>query len=197
LSDTISNAVSKLSPLRDVRLPAVGSGSLVVEQYVLTNPALNYAGILLRAVMPTTLHVIIGIATAYAVGTEFARRNRRTWLRCAGSSPLIALVGKLLPLFALFFALLGIEALILHAGFQLPYHGNVPMMVIAAMLFIVAYQSLAALIVLLVRNLALSLSLVAIISSPAFGYAGVGLPVLAMNGFAKAWGRCCRYAGIN
>ena len=55
LSDAISDGPSKLSPLHDVRVPSVGSGSLVVEQYVLTNPALNYAGFLLRAVMPTTL----------------------------------------------------------------------------------------------------------------------------------------------
>src|SRR5215470_9290179 len=127
LSDAISDAVSQLSPLRDVRLPSVGSGSLVVEQYVLTNPALNYAGFLLRAVMPTTLHVVIAIATAYAIGTEFSRRSRRAWLRCPGGSPLIALAGKLLPLFLLFFALLGIEALVLHAGFELPYRGNVLM----------------------------------------------------------------------
>jgi len=188
LSDAISDAVSQLSPVREVRLPTPAAGSLVVEQYVLTNPALNYAGFLLRAVMPTTLHVVIGIAAAYAVGTEFSRRSRRGWLRCAGGSPLITLAGKLLPLFALFFAFMCIEALILHAGFELPYRGSVVMMVVAAMLFIIAYQSLAALLVLLVRELALGLSLVAIISSPAFGYAGVGLPVLAMNGFAKAWG---------
>ena len=188
LSDAISDAVSQLSPVHEVRLPAPAAGSLVVEQYVLTNPALNYAGFLLRAVMPTTLHVVIGIAAAYAVGTEFSRRSRRAWLRCAGGSPLIAFAGKLLPLFALFFAFMCIEALILHAGFELPYRGSVVMMVVAAMLFIIAYQSLAALLVLLVRELALGLSLVAIISSPAFGYAGVGLPVLAMNGFAKAWG---------
>ncbi len=155
---------------------------------MLTNPALNYAGFLLRAVMPTTLHVVIAIATAYAVGSEFSRRSRRAWLRCADGSPLIALAGKLLPLFALFFTMLGIEALILHAGFELPYRGNVTMMVVAALLFVVAYQSLAALVLLLVRNLALGLSLVAIIASPAFGFAGVGLPVLAMNGFARSWG---------
>src|SRR5215472_1322703 len=95
------------------------------------------------------MHVVIGIATAYAIGTEFSRRSRGAWLRCAGDSPLIALTGKLLPLFALFFALLGIEALILHAGFELAYRGNVLMMVVAAMLFIVAYQSLAALLTLL------------------------------------------------
>ena len=188
LSEAILDAASKLSPVHGVRLPSVGSGSLVVEQYVLTNPALNYAGFLLRAVMPTTLHVVIGIATAYAIGTEFSRRSRRAWLRCANGSPLIALVGKLLPLAALFFAFLGIETLILHAGFELPYRGNVLMMVVAAMLFIAAYQSLAALLLLLVRNLALGLSLVAIIASPAFGFAGVGMPVLAMNTFAQSWG---------
>jgi ABC-2 type transport system permease protein len=104
-----------------------------------------------------------------------SRGNRRAWLRCAGGSPLTALAGKLLPLLLLFVALMGIEALILHAGFELPYRGDVLMMVVAAMLFIVAYQSLAALFVLLVRDLALGLSLVAIVASPAFGYAGVGL----------------------
>jgi ABC-2 type transport system permease protein len=62
------------------------------------------------------------------------------------------------------------------------------MIVIAAGLFIAAYQSLAALLQLLVRNLAFGLSLTAIVTSPAFGYAGIGLPVLAMGGFPRAWG---------
>jgi ABC-2 type transport system permease protein len=52
--------------------------------------------------MPTTLQIVIGKAAAYAIGTEFSRRSRRAWVRWAGGSPLIALSGKLLPLFALF-----------------------------------------------------------------------------------------------
>jgi ABC-2 type transport system permease protein len=154
----------------------------------LTNPALNYAGFLLRAVMPTTLHMVIAIAAAYSVGTEFSRRSRRAWLRCAGDSPLNALFGKLLPLFLVFLVLLAIDALILHAGYAQAYRGDVVMIVVAAMLFVAAYLSLAALLTLLVRDLALGLSLNAIIASPAFGFAGVGLPVLAMNGFSRGWG---------
>ena len=188
LSDAISAAASSLSPLHEVRVQPVGSGPLTVEEYVLTNPALNYAGFLLRAVMPTTLHVVIAIAACYAVGTEFFRRSRRAWLRCAGGSPLIALVGKLLPLFAVFFVLMAIDALILHAGFALPYRGDILMITVAAALFIAAYLSLAALLQLLVRDLPLGLSLNAIIASPAFGFAGVGLPVLAMGAFARGWG---------
>jgi ABC-2 type transport system permease protein len=125
LRDAISAASARLSPLRDVRLQPAGSGPLVIEEYVLTNPAVNYAAFLLRAVMPTTLHVVIAIATGYAVGTEFSRRSRRAWLCCAGGSPLVALAGKLLPLFAVFFVLMAVDALILHAGFKLPYRGSV------------------------------------------------------------------------
>jgi ABC-2 type transport system permease protein len=188
LRDAISAAAATLSPLHDVRLQPVGSGPLVVEEYVLTNPAVNYAAFLLRAVMPTTLHVVIAMATGYAVGTEFSRRSRRAWLRCAGGSPLVALTGKLLPLFAVLFTLIAVDALILHAGFELPYRGSILMIVIAAALFIAAYQFLAALLQLLVRNLPLGLSLTAIITSPAFGFAGIGLPVLAMGAFPQAWG---------
>jgi ABC-2 type transport system permease protein len=62
------------------------------------------------------------------------------------------------------------------------------MIVVAAALFIAAYQSLAALLQLLVLNLPLGLSLTAIITSPAFGFAGIGLPVLAMGIFSQVWG---------
>ena len=41
---------------------------------------------------------------------------------------------------------------------------------------------------LLVRDLATGLGLTGLIVSPAFGYAGVGFPVLGMNAFALAWG---------
>ena len=188
LRDAITAAAAQLSPLREVQVQPVGRGMLHIEQYVLTNPATNYAAFLLRAVMPTVLHVVIAIAAGYAVGTEFSRRSRRAWLRCAGGSPLVALAGKLSPLFAVFFVLLAIDALILHAGFELPYRGNILMMTVAAGLFIAAYQALATVVQLLVRELALGLSLTAIITSPAFGYAGVGLPVLAMGAFPQAWG---------
>jgi ABC-2 type transport system permease protein len=188
LRDAISAASAQLSPLREVRLQPVGRGALDIEEYVLTNPATNYAAFLLRAVMPTVLHVVIAIATGYAVGTEFSRRSRRAWLRCAGGSPLVALAGKLWPLFAVFFVLMAIDALILHAGFELPYRGNILMVTVAAGLFIAAYQALATLIQLLALELGLGLSLTAIITSPAFGYAGVGLPVLAMGAFPQAWG---------
>ena len=53
---------------------------------------------------------------------------------------------------------------------------------------IASYLSLGALFQALTKELATGLSLTGIICSPAFGFAGVGFPVLGMSGFAKAWG---------
>src|SRR5262249_38238830 len=77
---------------------------------------------------------------------------------------------------------------ILHGAYNLPFRGDAVMLTAAACLLIAAYQGLAALLVLLVRNLALGLSLTGICVSPAFGYAGVGFPVVGMLAFARGWG---------
>jgi ABC-2 type transport system permease protein len=186
LTDALNGAIAATAP----KLPPLPKtlGALVVEQYVLTNPAFNYAQFLLRAVLPMVLHVVIAISTCYAIGTEFSRRGVGTWLRSAGGSPLTALAGKLAPLFAIFILMMVVLLLVIHGGYQIPFRGDEGMMVAAACLLIAAYQGLAALLVLLVRNLALGLSLTAIMVSPAFGYAGVGFPIAGMQAFARGWG---------
>src|SRR6202008_1848777 len=79
LQAAISAAVADLPA--GPRSAAFTPGPLVVEQYVLTNPALNYAQFLLRAILPTVLHIVIAIAGGYAVGSEFAARDMRQWLQ--------------------------------------------------------------------------------------------------------------------
>jgi ABC-2 type transport system permease protein len=170
------------------RTAAFALGPLVVEQYVLTNPALNYAQFLLRAILPTVLHVVIAMSAGYAVGSEFGSRNMREWLATAGNSMLVALVGKLLPYFGIFLVMMAVGLGIIHGIFQIPFGGDPVLVIAAACLLIIAYLSLGALLQLLVRNLAFSLSLTGIMCSPAFGFAGVGFPVLAMNAFSRDWG---------
>src|SRR5262249_47286597 len=163
-------------------------GPLAVEQYVLTNPAMNYVQFLLRAILPMVLHVVIAITAGYAVGSEFGRRNMQEWLQTAGGDALTALIGKLVPYFGIFALLLVVEAFTIHDAFQVPFRGDSVIMGVAACLFIAAYLCVGALFQLLVRNLAFGLSLTGIFCSPAFGFAGVGFPVLAMGDFAQSWG---------
>jgi len=187
LSAALSAAIADL-PRAPTGRAGYSPSPLVVEQYVLTNPAMNYAQFLLRAILPMVLHVVIAIAAGYAVGSEFARRDLQGWLRTASGSALTALMGKLAPYFGIFVLLLVVEAFTIHDGFQVPFRGDSLIQGVAGCLFIAAYLGLGALFQLLARNLAFGLSLTGIFCSPAFGFAGVGFPVLAMNKFALFWG---------
>jgi len=62
------------------------------------------------------------------------------------------------------------------------------MIIAAASLMVIGYLALGALLQLLVRDLPMGLGLTGLIVSPAFGFAGVGFPILAMNAFSIAWG---------
>jgi ABC-2 type transport system permease protein len=163
-------------------------GRLVVERYALTNPQTNYAQFLLRAILPTVLHVLIAISGGFAVGSEFGYRSLSEWLETAGGRPSTALAGKLAPYLALFLVQFAVGIAILHLAFHLQFRGDPLMTAISAMLLISSYLALGALFQMLTKNLAAGLSLTGIFCSPAFGFAGVGFPVLGMSGFAKAWG---------
>jgi ABC-2 type transport system permease protein len=181
LSAAISSAITRAAP------KASRIGSLVAETIVLVNSQRNYAQFLLRALLPMVIHVVVALAAGYAVGSEFRRRSVRTWLACAGGNPVVALAGKLAPLFVIFFFMMLAVPLILEGLLEISFKGNVPMMMVAASLLIVGYLALGALLQLLVGDLATGLGLTGLVVSPAFGYAGVGFPVFGMNAFAQVW----------
>jgi ABC-2 type transport system permease protein len=155
---------------------------------VLVNPQKNYAQFLLRTLLPMIIHVVIALAGGYVVGSEFRRRSVRTWLACAGGNPVVALAGKLAPLFAIFFLIMLAEPLALEGLLGIRFRGDVPMIIAAGSLLIIAYLAVAALLQLLVGDLPTGLGLTGLVVSPAFGYVGVGFPMLGMNAFAYAWG---------
>jgi ABC-2 type transport system permease protein len=187
LSDSLSAAAAVAAPARRSAPAPASIGTLTGETIALVNPQKNYAQFLLRALLPTIIHVVITLAAGYSVGSEFRRRNAREWLESAGGDPVTALAGKLAPLFGIFFLIMLAEPFFLEGVLQIPFRGDVPLMVAAGSLLIIAYLSLGALLQLLAGDLATGLGLAGLIASPAFGYAGVGFPTIGMNTFAHVW----------
>jgi ABC-2 type transport system permease protein len=187
LSDTLSAAAAVAAPAR-LAAPAPASiGTLAGETIALVNPQKNYAQFLLRALLPMIIHVVITLAAGYSVGSEFRRRDARAWLESAGGNPIVALAGKLAPLFGIFLLIMLAEPLFLEGVLQIPFRGDLPLMVAAGSLLIAAHLSLGALLQLLAGDLATGLGLAGLFVSPAFGYAGVGFPTVGMNAFAQVW----------
>ena len=187
MSDTLTSAAFSASAAFRSAPAAPNIGTLVAETIVLVNPQKNYAQFLLRALLPMVIHVVIALAAGYSVGSEFQRRSMHTWLACAGGNPIVALTGKLAPLFGIFFLTMLSAALIIEGLFGLSFRGDALMMIAAGSLLIIAYLAVGALMQLLVLDLATGLGLTGLIVSPAFGYAGIGFPTLGMNAFAQAW----------
>jgi ABC-2 type transport system permease protein len=187
LSDTLSAAANVAAPANRAAPAPASIGTLASETIALVNPQKNYAQFLLRALLPMIIHVVITLAAGYSVGSEFRRRDARAWLESAGGDPVVALVGKLAPLFGIFFLIMLAEPFFLEGVLEIPFKGDLPLMVAAGSLLIIAYLSLGALLQLLARDLATGLGLAGLFVSPAFGYAGVGFPTIGMNAFAQVW----------
>jgi ABC-2 type transport system permease protein len=187
LSDSLSAAAAVTAPASRAAPAPASIGTITGVTIALVNPQKNYAQFLLRALLPTIIHVVITLAAGYSVGSEFRRRNAREWLESAGGDPVTALAGKLAPLFGIFFLIMLAEPLVLEGVLQVPFRGDLPLMIAAASLLIIAYLSLGALLQLLTGDLATGLGLAGLVASPAFGYAGVGFPTIGMNAFAQVW----------
>ncbi|KIU44054.1 MULTISPECIES: ABC transporter permease [Bradyrhizobium] len=187
LNDALSAAAAAAAPANRAAPAPASMGTLSAETIALVNPQKNYAQFLLRALLPTIIHVVITLAAGYSVGSEFRRRDARAWLESAGGDPVAALAGKLAPLFVIFALIMLAQTLVLEGVLQIPFKGDALLMIAAGSLLIIAYLSLGALLQLLVRDLATGLGLAGLIASPAFGYAGVGFPTIGMNTFAQLW----------
>ena len=189
INDALTAASAAVAPAHAAAGDHAEAGpGLVPEEYVLANPALNYAQFLLRAVLPTVLHVVVAISAGLAVGSEFRRRSLRAWWDISGHNIASALVGKLLPYYVVHMLMFVLMVGILDVWLGVSFRGSAVLLAASATLLIVAYQMIGCLMQLLARNMALGLSLTGLIVSPAFGYAGVGFPVLSMGEFPRAWG---------
>jgi ABC-2 type transport system permease protein len=188
LRDALLAAARSAAPATWSAPAAPRIGTVAVENIALVNPERNYAQFLLRSLLPTVLHIVITVSAGYAVGSEFQRRSMRAWLACARGNPIVAIVGKLLPLFVVFTVMMFVVVWIMEGLFGISFRGNAGMMVAAGTLFVIAYLSLGTLLQLLTRNLLLGLSATGLIVSPAFGFVGVGFPILGMNMFSQIYG---------
>jgi ABC-2 type transport system permease protein len=166
-------------------------GALVpipVQLHALFNPTLNYVYFLLAALLPSVLQLVIVTASAYSVGIDVETPHRLRILRRLGGGIWPAMAGKLLPYTVVFLLVLCLSDFVLFGILELPLHGRGWLLDIAAVLFILACQLLGALLALLLRPMASAISVATLLTSPAFGFMGIGFPRLAMNAFAYGYG---------
>ncbi len=159
-----------------------------VQSHALFNPTLNYVYFLLAAILPSLLQIVVVTASAYSVGMDVETRYRLRILGRLGGGLWPAMAGKLLPYTIIFLMVLGVSDAVLFSILELPLHGRGWLLDIAGFLFILSCQLLGALLALLLKPTASAVSIGTLLTSPAFGFMGIGFPRLGMNAFAYGFG---------
>ncbi len=156
-----------------------------VDEHIKSNPYLNYAYFLSLGAFCHIFQILVLALSVWALGSEFKEGSTKKWLECANNSILIAVFGKLLPYFIIFFVELILTYLLYFVIYGAHFNGNTLFVILGGILFILACQSMAIVIVGITSNLRLSLSCAAFYTAMGFAFAGVTFPIVAMPFVAR------------
>jgi ABC-2 type transport system permease protein len=154
----------------------------------LFNPRVDYGQFLGATLWPALLTIFAMAAGAMTVGRELRNRTADTLLQIDPERVLAAIAGKLAVTIVPLAILAAAAALAFGSRIfsAVPVGTNVLVAGASVLLTIVAVLCGAALVA-LCANLRLALSLVGVVASPAFAYAGITFPAMAMPDAARIW----------
>lgn len=151
------------------------------EKHVLFNPYINYGYYLLPSFLPLMLMLFTVLATVFTIGVELKNGTARQWLATAGDNTVVALAGKLTPYTIIFFALCMLMNTLLYKFIGVPLRGNVTLLFVSGLIFVLAHQALGVFFIALLSNLRLALSIAGGYSVLSFTYSGLTFPFMAMD----------------
>lgn len=151
------------------------------EKHILFNPYINYGYYLLPSFLPLMLMLFTILATVFTIGVELKNGTARQWLATAGDNTVVALAGKLTPYTIIFFALCMLMNTLLYKFIGVPLRGNVTLLFVSGLIFVLAHQALGVFFIALLSNLRLALSIAGGYSVLSFTYSGLTFPFMAMD----------------
>ena len=153
----------------------------------LYGPQLSFERALAGALLPTTLHLFVLGAAAFAIGREFRDRTADAWLTSARGNIGAAVVGKLLPLLCCS-AVLAFGILVWLTGYRgWAAYGSVLTWSAGVASLILACCAIPAMLVALTGTLRVALAACAIVNITAVSFTGFTYPLYSMTTAAKVW----------
>ncbi|PID88290.1 MAG: multidrug ABC transporter permease [Bacteroidia bacterium] len=165
--ENFKQAVVKAQPIRG-------------DAHALFNPYTNYFYFLATVLMPLILVLFTLIGSVYSLGNELRNGTAGKALKKAENSIVVLTTGKLLPYTLLFTVHAIAFNYVIFRLMGFPLKGSFAVVVISEILMILAYQSIAVLLVGVLGNLRLSVSLGSAYSILALTFSGLTFPLLSM-----------------
>lgn len=156
-----------------------------VHMHTISNPYMNYGYYLAPMFIFVGIALLVTLSTIYAIGRELRYATAGEWLKSASGSLLAAIIGKLLPITIAMMIMMGLAFIILFVVMGMEAMCSWIILGISSLLLIIAYQSIATLIIAVTANLRLALSLGGGYAVMAFTFSGITFPTISMYGIAQ------------
>lgn len=159
---------------------------IAIDAHTMGNPWLSYNIYLSAIMIPGILLLFILLITAYSIGTELKFGRSKEWMQMAGKNIHIALIGKLLPQFLIFFTIFVGYEWYVYGYLAFPHPGGLPTMLFLALLSVVSAQGFGVFFFGLMPSLRMSMSLCSLWGMIGFSVCGATYPVFAMDKIIEA-----------
>jgi len=154
---------------------------VVIDLHAINNPETNYNVYLSTTLIPACLTLFIFLITAYSIGTELKFNRAKQWMKTAGGDIRVALLGKLLPQFLVFFTIFLGYMLYLYQGLHFPHQGGLGSILLLCLLTVLASQSFGVFVFGLMPSLRMSMSICSLWAALSFSAMGSSFPLSAMD----------------
>lgn len=185
ISVTMSGGVVRTT-LRDLGVPDQEMAGLLqpvsIDSFPIGNPWLNYSIYLTPSFSIAALALMIMLMTVYSITMEIKRGTSPDWLAACGGRLGTALMSKMLPHTLVYFAVGSLIVWLLFGYGGFPCNGSLFWFWVATMLFVIASQAFALIVVSFVPNPRLGFSICALFGILTFSFAGFSFPVEDMYG---------------
>ncbi len=145
------------------------------------NPWLNYSIYLSPSFLFGCMALLIMLVTTFGITMEIKHGTSVEWLSTAHGSMFVALAGKLIPHFVVWSVMGQFLLSLLFCYLKFPC-GDLPALMVAMELFIIATQAVAVLFASLVPNPRLAITMSSLVGILTFSFAGYSFPVQDMYG---------------
>lgn len=159
---------------------------IALDVHMIGNPWANYNIYLSTVMVPGIFLLFIFLTTAYSIGTELKFNRNKEWVSLAGGKMWIALLGKLLPQFCIFFTILLAYQWYLYGYLNFPHPGGLGKIIMLAFLVVTSSQGFGVFAFGLMPSLRMSMSICSLWAVLGFSLCGATFPVFAMNPMIEA-----------
>lgn len=111
-----------------------------VNLHMIGNPWANYNVYLSTIMIPGILFLFYFLITAYSIGTELKFNRAHEWMRMADNNIFVAIAGKTIPQFMVFFTVFMCFSWYIYGYLGFPHPGGIGKIVLLALLTVLAAQ---------------------------------------------------------